>query len=121
MEEDQHLTAYINQLNREQLALKDAADIIISEADKNRQFMTQIWKMSDLFCEKVMKHWTKKSPASRTWAHSVPYFKKENAVREKFEQARGQDRPTDGALAISDIEVRIEARMEAKYERMFQM
>ena len=65
MEEDQHLTAYINQLNHEQLALKDNVNIIISEADKKRQFMTQTWSLSDLFDKKVMKDRMKKEAASR--------------------------------------------------------
>ena len=80
--------------------------------------MTQIWSRSDLFGEKVMKDWMKREAADRKWEHSVPYFKEHNTAREKFEQARGQERPTDGALAISDLEERIKAKIAARYERL---
>ena len=120
MEEDQHLTAYISQLNREQIAMKDDAGIIIANADKSRQFMTQVWAKSDLFGRKVMKDWMLKEPEERKWEHSTEYFKKHNTARERFEQARGQERPTDGAMAISDLEERIERKMEVRYERKFE-
>ena len=67
-----------------------------------------------------MKDWMLKEPAERKWEHSTEYFKKHNTARERFEQARGQERPTDGALAISDLEERIERKMEARYERKFE-
>ena len=118
MEEDQHLTAYINQLNREQQSLKDDAKINIADEDKNRQFMTQVWAKSDLFGSKVMKDWMLKEPEERKWEHSTAYFKKHNTARERFEQARGQERPTDGALAVDDLERRIEQRMQAKYDQL---
>ena len=118
MEEDQHLTAYINQLNREQVSLKDDANIKIADEDKNRQFMTQVWAKSDLFGSKVMKDWMLKEPEERKWEHSTAYFKKHNTARERFEQARGQERPTDGALAVDDLEERIERKIEARYERL---
>ena len=120
MEEGQRLTACIEQLSREQLALKNDASTATLDADKNHQFMTQTWSRNNVFGSKVMKQWMKKSPASQAWAHSVPHFKKENAAREQLEQARGQERPADGASALSNLEARVEAKVEARHECMFQ-
>ena len=50
----------------------------------------------------------------------MPHFKEHNTAREKFEQAGGQEMPTDGALVISDLKARIEVKMAARCERKFE-
>lgn len=54
-EYNKHLTAFILQLNRKHTKLLNDTDIVITNADKNHNFMTQMWTRSNVFGEKVME------------------------------------------------------------------